>query len=356
MNGHFRPVGVAENTDRSLATLATAIAPDLKTFLNSPHDSELITLGMELATLANVELDPTTLTAQLSNENLGPELKVAVLDSLVRSKASNTNEIITKLLEDKNPMIRAAAFNHAFTLELEGIVAKGNKAVKSDKLVVARAALEGISKTDMPRVETYWKERNKQLRRGLWLDAYLLLSAGGNEDAASYAAAAPGNVFDLSLEGGDQDAGKIVFQNQGACLQCHKIGGNGGVQGPDLTQVGANLAREKILEAVTNPGAEITEGYGMTAVTLNSGDSVMGRLSNEADDHIVVVGLDNKPTRVEQSDIKEIAPPVSAMPPVAMALPPKDLRNLVAYLAARKGGGKKKDDSSHGEDDEKIAK
>lgn len=356
VNGHFRPVGVAENTDRSLATLATAIAPDLKTFLNSPHDSELITLGMELATLANVELDPTTLTAQLSNENLGPELKVAVLDSLVRSKASNTNEIITKLLEDKNPMIRAAAFNHAFTLELEGIVAKGNKAVKSDKLVVARAALEGISKTDMPRVETYWKERNKQLRRGLWLDAYLLLSAGGNEDAASYAAAAPGNVFDLSLEGGDQDAGKIVFQNQGACLQCHKIGGNGGVQGPDLTQVGANLAREKILEAVTNPGAEITEGYGMTAVTLNSGDSVMGRLSNEADDHIVVVGLDNKPTRVEQSDIKEIAPPVSAMPPVAMALPPKDLRNLVAYLAARKGGGKKKDDSSHGEDDEKIAK
>jgi hypothetical protein len=38
-----------------------------------------------------------------------------------------------------------------------------------------------------------------------------------------------------------------------------------------------------------------------------------------------------------------------------MALPPKDLRNLVAYLAARKGGGKK-DDSSHGDDDEKIAK
>ncbi len=356
VNGHFRPVPAAENTDRSLATLATAIGPDLKAFLNSPHDSELITLGVELATLANVELDPATLTAQLANDDLGPDLKVAVLSSLVKSKASNTNEIVTTLLEDSDPAIRAAAFTHAFDLKLDGIVEKGNMAVKSDKLIVARAALEGISKTDMAQVETYWKEREKQLRRGLWLDAYLLLTAAGNADAASYAAADPGNVFDLSLEGGDQEAGKIVFQNQGACLQCHKIGNDGGVQGPDLTQVATRLTRDKILEAVTVPGAEITEGYGMSAITLKSGDSVVGRLSSEADDHLIVVGLDNKPTRVERSDIKEIAPPVSAMPPVAMALPPKDLRDLVAYLASRTGkGGKKKDDASHG-DDEKIAK
>ncbi len=356
VNGHFRPAPAAENTDRSLATLATAIGPDLKAFLNSPHDSELITLGVELATLANVELDPATLTAQLANDDLGPDLKVAVLSSLVKSKASNTNEIVTTLLEDSDPAIRAAAFTHAFDLKLDGIAEKGNMAVKSDKLIVARAALEGISKTDMAQVETYWKEREKQLRRGLWLDAYLLLTAAGNADAASYAAADPGNVFDLSLEGGDQEAGKIVFQNQGACLQCHKIGNDGGVQGPDLTQVATRLTRDKILEAVTVPGAEITEGYGMSAITLKSGDSVVGRLSSEADDHLIVVGLDNKPTRVERSDIKEIAPPVSAMPPVAMALPPKDLRDLVAYLASRTGkGGKKKDDASHG-DDEKIAK
>ena len=356
VNGHFRPVPAAENTDRSLATLATAIGPDLKAFLNSPHDSELITLGVELATLANVELDPATLTAQLANDDLGPDLKVAVLSSLVKSKASNTNEIVTTLLEDSDPAIRAAAFTHAFDLKLDGIVEKGSMAVKSDKLIVARAALEGLSKTDMAQVETYWKEREKQLRRGLWLDAYLLLTAAGNADAASYAAADPGNVFDLSLEGGDQEAGKIVFQNQGACLQCHKIGNDGGVQGPDLTQVATRLTRNKILEAVTVPGAEITEGYGMSAITLKSGDSVVGRLSSEADDHLIVVGLDNKPTRVERSDIKEIAPPVSAMPPVAMALPPKDLRDLVAYLASRTGkGGKKKDDASHG-DDEKIAK
>ncbi|MDF1739332.1 MAG: HEAT repeat domain-containing protein [Verrucomicrobiales bacterium] len=355
VNGHFRPLAEAEKNDRSLATLATSIGPDLKAFLKAPNDSELVTLGMELATLAEVQLDPATLTAQVANKDLGPELRVAVLDSLVKSKADNTAEIVTTLLTDEDAMIRAAAFSHAFALKLDGIADKGKAAIKSDNFIVARAALEGISKTDLPQIETYWKERKSQLRRGLWLDAYLILSAAGNADAAAYAAADPGNVFALSLEGGNQGAGEIVFQNQGACLQCHKIGGNGGVQGPDLTQVATRLTREKILESVTVPGAEITEGYGMTSITLNSGDAVVGRISNEADDHLIVVGLDNKPTRVERSDIKAIAPPVSAMPPVAMALPPKDLRDLVAYLAGRTGGGKKKDDASHG-DDEKIAK
>lgn len=356
VNGHFRPVPTAEKTDRSLATLASAIGPELKTFLNGSHDSDLITLGMELATLANVELDPATLTAQVANKSLGPDLRAAVLDSLVQSKASNAKEIVTGLLKDEDPAIRAAAFTHAFDLEVEGIAGKAKGAIKKDKLIVARAALEGLAKSDSPQIETYWKGRNKQLRRGLWLDAYLILSTSGNSEAATYASAALGNVYALSLEGGDQEAGKIVFQNQGACLQCHKIGSDGGVQGPDLTDVGKRLSRDKVLEAVTNPGAEITEGYGMTSITLNSGDSVVGRISNETDDHIDVVGLDNKPTRIDRSNIKAIAPPVSAMPPIAMALPPKDLRNLVAYLAARKGVGKKKDDSSHGEDDEKIAK
>jgi hypothetical protein len=43
------------------------------------------------------------------------------------------------------------------------------------------------------------------------------------------------------------------------------------------------------------------------------------------------------------------------MPPVAAALPPRDFRDLIAFLASQKGGKWKADDASHG-DDEKIAK
>lgn len=357
VHGTYRPI--ARDEKRTLAGLAEVIAEELRIFLTEPHDPELITLGVELATSTGIELDPQTLLAQVNNRDLPSSLRAAVLDSLAKSGAESAASVVSELWSDEAPVVRAAALNQGFALELDGVSEAAKKAVTEDELIVARAGLEGLASTDPGHVAALWQDRESKLRKGLWLDAYLLLSAAGNAEVAAYAAADPNNVYQLSLEGGDPAAGDIVFRNQGACLQCHKVENDGGVQGPALTNVGKRLDRSKILEAVVNPGAEITKGYGMTTVTLKDGNTVVGRLSNEAKDHIVVVGLDNQPTRVERDVIKEIAPPVSAMPPVAMALPPKDLRNLVSYLAGLKGRGKG-NDSSHGEeshgDGEKVAK
>ena len=62
---------------------------------------------------------------------------------------------------------------------------------------------------------------------------------------------------------------------------------------------------------------------------------------------------------MERTKIATIAPPISAMPPLGLSLPPKDLRDLVAFLSSlNKANAKRyKDDASHGEDaKEKIAK
>lgn len=357
VHGTFRPI--SEGNDRSSETLAAAINDDLKKFLTEPHSSSLITLGLELATSIGVPLDPETLLSQIDNKKLSGELRVAVLDSLVQAKPGGLNEVVSRLLSDKEVPVRAAAMSQAFALGLDRISEKAKTAIAKDEFDVARAALAGIAKAEPEAVVALWNERQKKLRNGLWLDAFLHLRAAGHEAATSYASADPNNVYKLSIHGGDSAKGEIVFRNQGACLQCHKVKGNGGVQGPDLSGVGVRLSRSKILEAVVAPGAEITPGYGMTTLVMKSGESVVGRLSNEADDHVIVVGLNNKPQRVERKDIESIAPPVSAMPPVAMALPPQDLRNLVAYLAAQKKKGRK-GGSSHGEkshgDDEKVAK
>ncbi|MDF2377928.1 MAG: HEAT repeat domain-containing protein [Verrucomicrobiales bacterium] len=355
VHGTYRPVPVVAE-GRSNESLAGAIGEDLKQFLTGPHDSDLITLAMELATETGIQLDPATLMAQVKNTGLNAELRVAILNSLVQSDADGIDDLITELLNDSEYQIRAAAITHGFDHEVEGVAEKATTALKEDKLEVARASLAGLAKAFPEMLPALWKDRQSALRKGLWLDAYLLLSEAGHADADAYMTSDANAVFQLSLEGGNAEKGKIVFQNQGACLQCHKVGKDGGVQGPDLTAVAKRLTRDKILESIYNPGAEISPGYGMTSVTLKSGDSIVGRLSTEAEDHLMVVGLDNNPVRVERSDVKEVAPPVSAMPPVAAALPPRDLRDLVAFLAAQQGGGKKKDDSSHGDDDEAIAK
>lgn len=355
--GRYRPQ--ANTKGRTFDDISAAIGDPLRDFLTGPHSPELITLGMELATAAKVDLDPAMLMAQVKNTKLTGDLRVAILESLSESKPDGLNEIVSELLSDQDTSLRAAAMKEAFVLGLPGIAEKGKAAIKEAKLPVARAALSGIAAGDPDTVLALWDKRESDLRKGLWLDAYLALSERNHVAAASYAASDPQSVYHLSIEGGDAAAGEIVFKNQGACLQCHKVGGEGGdkggVQGPDLRQVANRLPREKILESVANPGAVIAPGFGMTSVMLKSGDTVVGRLSEEKDNHVTVIGLDNSERKIGREEIASIAPPVSAMPPMAAALPPRDFRNLIAFLASQNGGKKGKDDSSHG-DDEKIAK
>jgi len=314
---------------------------------------------MELATATGVELDSATLLAQVNNRDLDPDLRVAILDSLATSGDVALGEVIPMLWSDTDPTVRAAAIRQGFDLEVKGVVPEAHKAVAEAPLPVARAAMAGLAETDLDAVAALWTNRESDLRRELWLDAYLHLSAASRPEAAEFAAD-PNRVHQLSLRGGDPARGEIVFRNQGACLQCHKIGSDGGVQGPELNAVGARLSRPRILDAIVDPGAEITEGYGTTTVTLKSGDTVIGRVASEADEHLVVVGLENQKTRVNRSGIESIAPPVSAMPPMGAVLPPKDLRDLVAFLSSLREEAEQEDGSAHGDEshgeDEEIAK
>lgn len=137
----------------------------------------------------------------------------------------------------------------------------------------------------------------------------------------------------MTITGGDAINGESVFRNQGACVQCHKMNGEGGEQGPDLSLVGKRLKRQKLLESILNPSAEITPGYGLSTVLLKEGDALSGRLVSDEKDTVVLVSLDGKQSKFDRSEISEITPPISAMPAMGQSLSPRDLRDLVSYLA-----------------------
>jgi quinol---cytochrome c reductase cytochrome c subunit, bacillus type len=71
----------------------------------------------------------------------------------------------------------------------------------------------------------------------------------------TYAGANAGPPTQIDLKSPAQyEPGKLVVAQSG-CLACHKIGDNGGVLGPNLTQIGARIPRNAILRSLkAGPG------------------------------------------------------------------------------------------------------
>ena len=59
-----------------------------------------------------------------------------------------------------------------------------------------------------------------------------------------------------------------------ACIACHKVAGQGGEIGPDLSNIGASKDREYLRRAILDPGADVAEGYPPGMMPPNYGDQL----------------------------------------------------------------------------------
>jgi quinoprotein glucose dehydrogenase len=336
LGGHRAIPGTA----RSMKNLGDQIGDALKAFLASNPPPTLASLALKLTDATGTVLDAVTLASLVGQTQLQAEVRVAALDSLVKSAPDAARGLILKLIQDKSAIMAAAALRHGHALKTEGIAEAARKAIDTAPILAARAGVEIIASLSSAEALEKWTNReSNNLRRELWLDFFLSLQ-GSTDDkakqaAAAYAASAMDAVPKLSMTGGDAKLGEVVFRNQGACLQCHKMGNEGGIQGPPLGDVGKRLSREKLVESLVNPSAEIAAGYGLSSVTLQDGSVIAGRITLDTPEKITLIALDGNESSHARSQVKAITPPMSAMPPMALSLPPANLRDLISYLATR---------------------
>jgi quinoprotein glucose dehydrogenase len=107
----------------------------------------------------------------------------------------------------------------------------------------------------------------------------------------------------------------------------------------------------KLLESLINPNAEISPGYGLSTISMNSGHVWVGRISADEEDTLIVGTPDGKNQELRKSEIETVSPPISAMPPLGLTLNPNDLRDLIAYLGSRnqESISRLKRETDHGE-------
>ncbi len=124
--------------------------------------------------------------------------------------------------------------------------------------------------------------------------------------------------------------GRTVFN--AICASCHKLYGEGGALGPDLTG-GGRQDLAYLVGNIVDPGAILANDYKMTILTTKDGRTLSGNVAARTDRTLTLkmIGLEQT---VELNDIaKEEQLPVSLMPEgLLSSLDDAQIRDLFAYL------------------------
>jgi putative heme-binding domain-containing protein len=142
---------------------------------------------------------------------------------------------------------------------------------------------------------------------------------------------------------GNPGRGKAIFISAATtCATCHKVHGQGGDIGPDLSQIGGKFDRTHLIESILNPSAEISQGYHATIITTKSGRVLTGIVKSESTTVITLLDAERKQITVPLRDVESReASKVSLMPAgLADRMTPADFSDLVAYLETLRTGRK----------------
>ena len=175
--------------------------------------------------------------------------------------------------------------------------------------------IDAVEKSNAPTVKARWAKQ-----QATW-------AAGGN-------ALAP---FSFALAGGDPRKGAGVFfdNNVLPCSRCHKVGGEGGEAGPDLTFIGKQQPVDYLLESVVKPSAHIAPGFDIVTFNLANGSTETGSVAGETASTVTLKRPDGSTLDIAVKDVKQRTVAPSSMPEMyGQVLSRADLRDLVAFLHA----------------------
>jgi len=140
-------------------------------------------------------------------------------------------------------------------------------------------------------------------------------------------------MTDLLVLLGDADRGREVFASA-TCGECHIVAGHGTEYGPDLSTIGAKLAKKGLYESILDPSASVSPTYAPHLFELANGESVVGMLVSETDSRLIVRTEGGVVTEYERADVESVVPQsVSIMPSdLSSQMRVEELIDLVEYL------------------------
>lgn len=143
---------------------------------------------------------------------------------------------------------------------------------------------------------------------------------------------------DLGQATGDAEAGSQLFRDRG-CINCHRVGDEGGRLGPDLRATAAVTSPAGLKEAITNPNSEVHPRSFRARATTEDGQVVEGVRLNEDSFSLQVLTTDGKLISLDKTKLRDFeVVSNSSMPSYGGRLSDKELDDVIAYLARLAAG------------------
>ncbi|MBL8795458.1 MAG: HEAT repeat domain-containing protein, partial [Planctomycetia bacterium] len=308
--------------------------------------------GAKLAAKYGIQDIGPTLLSMLSDPKGNAATRVEMLQALHALNDQRLPEAVKLALADGDARVRTAGRRVQARVQpmeaLPGLLT----AVERGETVERQGALLALADLKEPRVDAFlitWLDKllAKDVPAEVQLD---LLEAAARRSSpevkkklgqveAARDAKDPLAPYRETLAGGDAEAGRRLFLHKAevSCLRCHKVQGEGGEVGPELTGIAAKQPREYLLESIVAPNRQIAKGFETTVLGLKNGQIVTGIVKTETGQEIQLMTAEGKLVQVAKDQIDERQTGKSPMPEdILKSLTKRELRDLVEFLAGLK--------------------
>ena len=346
INGLWRPI-----EGRSAQVAADALKPKLKALLDDPTDEVRRGAIAAVADLGIHEAGPelVALVVNAKGSGLARADAIKALEKLNDPRLADAVEAAMGAAEGR---VRSEGLRVLARLSPERAIPALAKVLDLGLNPEKQKAIEVLGASDRPEADVIlatWlgKLAENKAPAGIALELIDAASKRKSGDLpallAKYEASLPkdgplaGHLAEL--EGGDAGRGRKIYQDNAAvyCVRCHKVKGEGGEVGPELTGIGSKHPRPYLLESIVAPNQAIAQGFESVVLAKNDGTIVTGVLKSEDARSIKVMTAEAKLIEVAKGDIEERKRGPSAMPEdLSKKLTPAERRDLVEFLTGLK--------------------
>ncbi len=292
-----------------------------------------------------------TLTRLVGDTKADPTERTLALEVLLDRRGNNLPALLRELLDDaalRSAALRGlAAFDDPQTPKL--ILARYAKLSESEKadalstlasrVSYARELLAAMERKEIaPRDVSPFLARqiaslgDREVRKRLVAIWGEVRSSAKNkeQDLARYRQLATPE----QRQRADLSAGRLVWQK--TCASCHRLFGEGGQLGPDLTGSQRRNA-DYILTKVLDPGAAVPKEYQLTRIVTTTGRVLTGYVKQDGE-QVLLLQTPTEEVRILKSDIEQRDQQSGSLMPddQLKTLKEPEIRDLLAYLASEK--------------------